>query len=574
MMGIRIRRSHRWEPWLVGASLAPLIVMYLAFMGLPIAWTVIRSFAAPQGTGLGNYLEMARSPFLLQSFGNSIWVSAWSAAIGTALALPSAMAIRRSPKREAFTVFCNTVNNFSGVPLAFAFIVIMGTQGAITILLRRHLGLELDIYSSTGLMILYVYFQVPLGILSIYPALDVLGRDLLEASRTLGASDGRFWLKVGFPLLLPTVSGTGCLLFANAMGAYATAYALNTNSNLVPIRISSLVAGDVFLDFDLACAMSTALLAITLSVTFLGMRARVRSQGSSPGGNLLDISNPRWSAPVLLGTLAFLLLPVLSTVLHSLSSSWGATVLPDGLSSRWYRELIGDPRFRWAVLRSVGVSALSVGLASAVLLPPMVLSRCFYPRLYRGIERASIVPLVVPPVVTSVGLLILYSPTPIGGTIWLLTPVYSVMCVPFVARGISSALEGMNLREIMEAALSFGMGPLKALVQVVLPNIKGGLASGALMGFSVLMGEFVLGNLLVGTRFETLQIYLFSKRGAGGHLASAMVTVHFLVCGTLSAMAWWSLKGSRSGIRDREIESAGCGGKVRQLIRRWRHAAY
>ncbi|MCX7827745.1 MAG: ABC transporter permease subunit [Thermanaerothrix sp.] len=542
------------------APSGPLIVVSLGFLLLPLCWTVWMSLSGPHGIGLQNYRRIWESAFLVQSFKNSISISAWSSLWGTLLALGASMGIRRSPIRDRMLSFCNSVSNFSGVPLAFAFIVILGTQGAVTILLRRW-GLSWDLYSNRGLTVLYTYFQLPLGILTLYPALDGVGRDLKEAARTLGASDARFWAKVGIPILMPSIRGTFCLLFANAMGAYATAYALTSGaSNLVPLRISSMVAGDVFLDFNLASAMSSLLLIATLCTVAPALRAGgplgsnepAARQDTSPGEGV------HWSvAAVTWGTIGFLALPVGATLLHSFSSTWGASILPDGLSLKWYRQLLGDPRFLYSVLRSLGISAGAVILASALVIPPLVITRCFAPRWQPLLEALCVAPLAVPPVVSSVGLLSLYSPTPIGGTPLLLLLSYSVLCLPFVGRSVSSALSSINPRDMMEAAMTLGMSQRQALARAVLPNLWKGIVSGGLISFTVLMGEFALANIIIGTRFETMQIYIFNRRGVSGHLMSAMVMIHFAMASALSYAAWRAVnrRSKRRRLQHRSLET-------------------
>lgn len=261
----------------VGAALflIPLGVFWVLFLFEPLLWVVVHSFLSEGSWSMDQYRKILASPFTVRSFANSLWVSLGSSLAGLAIAAPGAWAIRGTPGRvrDLLVSFCNTVSNFSGVPLAFAFIVLLGTQGSLTLLLRR-LGIEgINLYSTGGLVVLYTYFQVPLGLLMLYPAFDALKEEWREAAALLGAGELRYWLRVGVPVLVPSLLGTFSLLFANALGAYATAYALTSgNSNLVPLRISALVAGDVFLDPSLASALAVLLLGMVGAVTLLSVR--------------------------------------------------------------------------------------------------------------------------------------------------------------------------------------------------------------------------------------------------------------------------------------------------------------
>ena len=122
-------------------------------------------------------------------------------------------------------------SNFAGVPLAFAFIATLGRTGFVTALIKNLFGVniytqtEFDLYSFWGLSLTYMYFQFPLMVLIMAPALDGLKREWREAAEILGASAAQYWLRVALPVLLPSILGSMILLFGNAFGAYATAYA-------------------------------------------------------------------------------------------------------------------------------------------------------------------------------------------------------------------------------------------------------------------------------------------------------------------------------------------------------------
>jgi len=133
------------------------------------------------------------------------------------------------------------------------------------LLVRSGLVQDFNIYSLQGLMLVYAYFQVPFTVLVLFPSLGALTPDLAEQARLMGASRLVFWWRIGLPVLAPSLIGSFILLFANAMGTYATAYALiGGGANLVTIRIGELVAGDVFTDPNLANALAVLLVLVLL----------------------------------------------------------------------------------------------------------------------------------------------------------------------------------------------------------------------------------------------------------------------------------------------------------------------
>lgn len=261
--------------------LLPFMVMLLLFSIAPTLWIALNSFQYEGAWSLDNFAEILRSAFYRQAFANSVWISLCSSLIGLATATLVSASLRRveSSVRDLVVAFTNMASNLSGVPLAFAFIIVMGTNGALTLLLRQ-LGWisDFSIYSQGGLILVYSYFQIPLAVLLLYPAFDALQDDWQDAAALLGASRLSYWRQVGLPVLMPAILGTFVLMLANALGAYASAYALMTsNYNLVTIRISSLVAGDISLEPNLAAALSLLLIVILVGVAMVNQLLIKRS---------------------------------------------------------------------------------------------------------------------------------------------------------------------------------------------------------------------------------------------------------------------------------------------------------
>lgn len=261
---VSARRRSRSSRWAGIMALLPFFVVLLAFCLVPAAWVMVSSRPADGGAWYANFSEILGSPFYRQAFGNSLTVSFWSSLAGFLIAMASAASLRRvdSRLRNAVIAFTNMSSNLSGVPLAFAFIILFGTNGTLTLILRHlNSGDAVNLYSIDGLILIYAYFQIPLGVLLLYPAFDALDDDWRSAAAQLGAGPLAYWRHIGLPVLAPAATGTFVLLFANAMGAYASAFALTAgNVNLVTIRIASMVAGDIFLQPDLAAALAVLLM--------------------------------------------------------------------------------------------------------------------------------------------------------------------------------------------------------------------------------------------------------------------------------------------------------------------------
>lgn len=240
------------------------------------------------------------------------------------------------------------------------------------------------------------------------------------------------------------------------------------------------------------------------------------------------VNSPRWARVSLVLITLILLLPLLATLLYSLATRWGATMLPDDLTLAWYLKLWSDPRFLAAFGRSLLICFGTLALGTLVLVPLVLVIFYYAPRIDPWMNLLILIPFAVPPVVSSVGLLQIYADTLIG-TPWILIGTWFTIMLPFMYRALANNLQAIPLRDLMDAAHLLGASSTQAFIKVVLPNLRKGLLSALFLSFSFLLGEFVFANILVGTRYETLQVYLYNMRTTSGHFTSALVMSYFLL---------------------------------------------
>ncbi|MFM1652153.1 ABC transporter permease [Brevibacillus sp. B_LB10_24] len=278
----------RKQLWMYAAVMLPALLVLAAFEILPALRLLASSFSGREGGfTLEHYEKALFSKFYLQSLQNSLSLSVFSTLLGLLIGTLAAYAMFRSGKRahKWMTTFVSITVNFAGVPLAFAFIVIMGSNGMVTILFAKLFGLDLygagfTLYGIVGLSLAYVYFQIPLATLLMVPAFYGIKREWEEAAFILGAKPAQFWRRVGIPVIAPALAGTFGILFANAIGAYATAYALTTGIfNILPLRLSRLIAGEVSYEPELASAVAMVLAVIMIAGIWLNRMMLNRYRG-------------------------------------------------------------------------------------------------------------------------------------------------------------------------------------------------------------------------------------------------------------------------------------------------------
>lgn len=255
---------------------APFLLFCLLFEILP-AVVVVQQSVADSNTGaatLVNFQHVISQPTYLNAFQTSILLSVVTAVIGAVVGFLAAYGlfqVRAEWLRNLVVGFSSIAANFAGVPLAYSFISTLGVTGFITVFLKQvvHIdlynGFHFSLYTFWGLVLIYSYFELPLMILVMLPALNGLRTEWREAATSLGASTFTYWWRVALPILLPSLIAATLLLFANSFGAFATAYALAQGGiNLVPILISFVVNGNVGLDIGLGNALAVGMIVVLL----------------------------------------------------------------------------------------------------------------------------------------------------------------------------------------------------------------------------------------------------------------------------------------------------------------------
>ncbi|QJD86532.1 ABC transporter permease [Cohnella herbarum] len=242
-------------------------------------------------------------------------------------------------------------------------------------------------------------------------------------------------------------------------------------------------------------------------------------------------SRSRWThRTLMLLLMTYLLLPLLATFLYGFAKEWQTTVLPESWTLEWIREMFKDVRFLEALWTSLYLCLISIALSLAVMLPAVFVITVYLPKWETFMKGLVVLPYAVPGVVAAVGLIRTYSSGPINiaGTAYILIGAYFVVVLPYMYQGIRNSLLTVSAVELLNAAELLGASRMRAFATIILPNIWPGVIISTLLSFSVLFGEFVLTNMLVGGHIQTIQVYLYQRVGESGHLASAIAISYFL----------------------------------------------
>ena len=271
-------------------ALVPFLIVAMLYEIVPLITVIVKSFQPDGGTGftLENYQSVFSKLLYQKAIINSIKISLTSAVAGIIIAFLGARAAHQHQGKlnHVFMTVLNMVSNFAGIPLAFAYMILLGNAGLV-VNIGKELGINAlstyNLYTMNGMSLIYIYFQIPLSTLLLIPAFDGVQKQWKEACTLLGGTPGIFWRKVGIPVLMPSILGTFSVLFANALAAYATIYALMMdNIALLPLQIAGCFTGEVKIRAGLGGALSVVMMAIMVIMILItnGLSRRFQKGGN------------------------------------------------------------------------------------------------------------------------------------------------------------------------------------------------------------------------------------------------------------------------------------------------------
>lgn len=204
-----------------------------------------------------------------------------------------------------------------------------------------------------------------------------------------------------------------------------------------------------------------------------------------------------WWFVFFIGVLYFLL-PLLGTLLFSLRSQ-------PFLSA--YAQALGSSEFWSTLIYSFSMGVVTIAVSIALVVPTAFWVRLRVPRARPFVEFVTLLPFVIPPVILVFGLIQTYSgklvpltDTEVGSNI-LLIAAYTILSLPYMYRSVDAGLRAIDILTLTEAAQSMGAGWTRIIWQVILPNLRVSLLSGAFLTLAIVIGEFTIASYLARPAF-------------------------------------------------------------------------
>jgi putative spermidine/putrescine transport system permease protein len=226
----------------------------------------------------------------------------------------------------------------------------------------------------------------------------------------------------------------------------------------------------------------------------------------------------------------YLIIPFILTLIYSLFTEWNS-ILPTGFTLRNYEYLFSDPEFWASIGRTLIICIVSVSISVVILLLTMFVVVIELPALGKYVQFVCMIPYALQGVILSISIISLYSGTDtiFSNRIFMLFGAYSILVLPYIYQGVRNNLNSINTNMLISAARVLGSSQITAFFKIIVPNILPGIFVSALLGISIIFGDFVLANNIAGNNYQNIQVYLFTKMSISSGYASGIVVVIFTV---------------------------------------------
>jgi putative spermidine/putrescine transport system permease protein len=214
-------------------------------------------------------------------------------------------------------------------------------------------------------------------------------------------------------------------------------------------------------------------------------------------------SLPVWRWAILLVAAAYFLIPLWAALRFAGIKAFGSVVSEAGFTdSLWL---------------SVRLAVVTTVITIVLMLPTAVYVHLRLPKIRRLLEGITILPIVIPPVVLSVGVLQV-APSYLKSTPYLLALMYVILALPFAYRSIDAGLRALDLKTVVEASNSLGAGWITTLGRVVLPNLTTALLSATVLTVALVLGEFTMASLFL---YQTFPVWIVVNDQTSGQVSVA-----------------------------------------------------
>lgn len=234
-----------------------------------------------------------------------------------------------------------------------------------------------------------------------------------------------------------------------------------------------------------------------------------------------------------------LLIPLIVTFIYSVFVEW-TSILPSDFTIRYYIELFSTSEFMLAIVRSILISFISVCICTVVLLGVLYVMYLYLPCIEQYVEIICNIPYALQGVVLAVGILSLYAGVQgiFSNRVLILIGAYCIMILPYVYRGLKNTIDGVPVKCMIESAQVLGCSKVYGFIRIIIPQMKNGILSTMVLAFAMIFADFALVNIIAGSSFQTVGIFLYQTMSKSGQLSSTVIVILFMITLGISSMTF------------------------------------
>ena len=542
-----------------GAPTLPLAIWIAVFIGVPGVFLLLYSFLTYTFFETGrpwtvqNYLDLFSKPAYLKLFTKTLIIGVVITSITLVLASPIAYYLSRVASRRlgvlllllaVLPLWMNIViRNVSWVGLVV-------NNGILNTGLRA-MGLEVlqfhVIFTLNIVIIVGVFLALPFAILVLYATMGGISHEVEEASMDLGNSRFHTFRKVIFPLSASGYQTAGLLIFMPTFALYLTPEMLGgTAGAMFATALMPIVKGVI--DFAQGSATVIPVIIFLMVVVYIFRKGiNIDNLYSGGVGSSIARHTPRRSPGLLAYTLILLFLtylPLMSMTLFSFGKNQLAIFPLQGATLNWYADLFNNNTMVNSFKSSIYV-ALEVALIAVALSAPAAYAVARFRFAGRGLlVFMSLLPMLIPEIVTGMALLILFTTLGLGLSLQSIVVGHVTLALPFVFLTILAQQYGFD-RTIEEASKDLGASALAGFAKVTLPLMLPALVAAAFLAITISFNDYIVAFMLVGGGQSTLPLYIFGLQKAGtspsANALGAILVLAVVLLGVIMFLRPWQV---------------------------------
>lgn len=530
------RRFDFWN--IVSYAILALIILFLVY---PIGGLLQEAFYTPgKGFTLDSFRKFFSEKFYYGTIANSFKISIAATALSLVLGIPFAyfysfFQLRGKKVLFVLCLLCTMSAPFIG---AYAWILLMGNRGLITMLLKS-VGISgFRIYGFGGIVLVLTLKLFPLVVIFMNGAFRDIDNSLMEVAESMGCKGVNRFFRVIMTLTMPTILAAALLVFMRAFADFGTPALIGQGYQTFPVLIYNEFLSETGSDFHFAAAVSVIAIIVTGVIFLLQKLATNRFRFTMSAMQPIRPKPAKGIAGFLMHAYCYLLVAVALLpqiyVINMSFRNYNNSILRPGYSFVNYAKAAEK-----MLLRSVGNTVLISAVTLAIIIVVAVCIAYLITRrgnfINHAIDTVSMLPYIMPGAVIGIALIIAFNKPPFNltGTLAIIIIALAIRRMPYTSRSATANMMKIPI-SVEEAAISLGASKLKTFVRITVPMMSSGIISGAVLSWVSIITEMSSGVILYNNQTITLTISTYNAivRGTFGVAAvfATITTVFTIIC--------------------------------------------